>query len=309
MAIRFHQFGDADVLRYEDAPVPKPGPDEILIRVEAAAVNPVDAKIRAGRFRGESNFPMIPGFDVAGTVEATGEKVTTFKKGEPVYVYLSLDQGGGYAQFAVAKASSTARKPAALTYEEAAAVPLAGSTAWEALVEIAKLQSGQTILIHGGSGGVGSFAVQIARALGAKVIATGSAAHQQFLKKLGADQTIDYRATKFEQVAKDVDVVLDTVGGDTLERSYDVVKKGGIIVSIVQPPDPAKLAAHGIRGTVFLVKPSGTVLNELTKLIEAKKLKPEVSAVYPLAEAAKAQKAIETRHTRGKIVLRVGNKP
>ena len=309
-AVRAHEYGGTEVLKHEDAPRPEPGEDEILVRVVAAGVNPVDAKVRAGKFKQPgAKLPFIPGYDISGVVEKAGAQATKFKPGDEVYAYLSLGRGGAYAEYAIAKESELAAKPKTITHEEAAAVPLAALTAWQALVEKAKLAKGQTVLIHGGSGGVGSFAVQIAKARGAKVIATASAANQEFLKELGADQTIDYRAQKFEEVAKEVDVVLDTVAGETLQRSYDVVKKGGIIVSVLEPPKKAELEKRGIRGTVFLVQPNAEQLAEIAQLIDTKKVKPFVSQTLPLREAQKAHTAIETGHTRGKIVLKVSDEP
>jgi NADPH:quinone reductase-like Zn-dependent oxidoreductase len=247
--------------------------------------------------------------DAAGVIEKAGSKISTLKAGDPVYAFFTLRGEGGYAQFALAKENEVARKPSAITYGQAAAVPAAGSTAWQALVDAAKLSEGQTVLIHGGSGGVGHFAIQIAKARGARVIATASTANQDFLKKLGADQAIDYTKTKFEDVVKDVDVVLDAVGGETLTRSYAVVKKGGIIVTIAGEPDQAALDAHSIRGVSISASPKAGTFENLTRLIEAKKLTPVVSQVLPLAEVAKAQEQIATRHTRGKIVLRVAPEP
>lgn len=305
-AVRAHDYGGAEVLKYEDAPRPEPADDEILVRVFAAGVNPVDAKVRAGMFKQPgAKLPLVPGYDISGVVEKTGANAAKFKAGDEVYAYVSLQRGGAYAEYAIAKESELAAKPKTLTHEQAAAVPLAALTAWQALIEKAKMTEGQTVLIHGGSGGVGSFAVQIAKARGAKVIATASAANQEFLKELGADQTIDYRAQKFEEVAKDVAVVLDTVAGETLRRSYDVVKKGGFIVSVLEPPNKAELEKRGIRGTVFLVQPNAEQLAEIAQLLDAKKVKSFVSQTFPLAEASKAHTAIETGHTRGKIVLRV----
>ena len=309
-AVRAHDFGGINVLKYEDAPRPEPKENELLVRVIAAAVNPVDAKVRQGMFKMPgTQLPLITGYDVSGVVEKAGAKVTKFKTGDAVYAYLDLSRGGGYAEYAIVKENEAAAKPRSISHEQAAAVPLAALTAWQALIETAKLSEGQTVLIHGGSGGVGSFAVPIAKARGAKVIATASAANQDFLKELGADQAIDYRATKFEEVAKDVDVVLDTVAGDTLKRSYDVVKKGGFIVSILDMPAKAELDKRGIRGTAILVKPSSEGLAEIAKLIDAGKVKPFVSQTLPLAETASAHEAIETGHTRGKIVLRVADEP
>jgi NADPH:quinone reductase-like Zn-dependent oxidoreductase len=304
-AIVVHEYGGPEVLKYEDSPRPEPKDDEILIRVVAAGVNPVDASIRAGRFK-TGSLPFIPGMDVSGVIEKTGTKITRLKEGEPVYAYLSFKEQGGYAEFAIAKENETSPKPKSITYEQAAAVPLAATTAWQALIETAKLSAGQTVLIHGGSGGVGHFAIQIAKALGAKVIATASTPNQDLLKQLGADQAIDYTKTKFEDVVKDVDVVLDATRSDALAHSYGVVKKGGIIVSITGQPDQAELDKHGIRGSSMMAHPDVKVLDELGKLIDAKKIKPIVSQVFPLSEASKAQQQIETRHTRGKIVLKVG---
>src|SRR5437868_8771729 len=249
-AVFVHEFGGPEVLKYEDAPRPEPKDDEILVRVIAAGVNPVDAYARQGMLakRGLDNRPSIIGYDIAGVVEKTGANAKKFKAGDAVYSYLSVMRGGGYAEFAVAKESETALKPRNINFVEAAAVPLAATTAWQALVDTAKIDKGQTVLIHGGSGGVGSFAIPIAKARGAKVIATASTAHQESLKQLGVDQAIDYTKQKFEEIAKDVDVVLDSVGKDTLARSYGVVKKGGFIATLVARLDQAELDKHGIRG-------------------------------------------------------------
>ena len=293
-------------MTYEDAPRPQSKDDEVLIRVMAAAVNPVDVFIREGR---SDQFPLIPGMDVAGVVEQVGNKVTKFKRGDAIYAYLSFDEQGGYAEFAVAKQDHAALKPKSIDFEQAAAVPLAATTAWQALIEKAGLTAGQTVLIHGGSGGVGTFAVQIAKARGAKVIATASTANQDLLKQLGVDQPIDYTTTKFEDVVKDVDVVLNAVRGDTLARSYGAVKKGGIIVSITGQPDPVELEKHGIRGTGLGAHPDAKVLEELAKLIDAGKITPIVSAVMPLIYVAKAHQQIASRHTRGKVVLKVAEPP
>ena len=230
-AVVVHEFGGPEVMKYEDVPRPEPKEDEILVRVMAAAVNPVDSYVRQGMLakHGMDKRPAIIGYDISGVVEKTGANAKKFKAGDKVYSYLSVMRGGGYAEFAVAKESETALKPKNIDFGEAAAVPLAATTAWQSLVDEAKLNVGQTVLIHGGSGGVGSFAIQIAKARGAKVIATASTAHQDLLKQLGVDQAIDYTATKFEDVVKDVDLVLNCVRADALGRSYGVVKKGGRI--------------------------------------------------------------------------------
>jgi len=310
-AVVIHEYGGPEVLKYEDMPRPEPKDDELLIRVVAAGVNPVDGMIREGMFAKEGNraFPIILGGDVAGVVEKVGSKITKFKAGDPVFAYVSLDNSGGYAQYALVTEREAAPKPKSLTYMEAAAVPIVAMTAWQALIDTAKLSAGQTVLIHGGSGGVGSFAIQIAKARGAKAIATASTANQDFLKQLGADVAIDYTKQKFEDVAKDVDVVLDSIGRDTLARSYAVVKKGGIIVSLVARPKESELEKHGIRGTALNVEPNSEELAEIGKLIDDKKIKVIVSQTFPLSEAMKAQEQVATGHTRGKIVLKIADEP
>jgi len=310
-AIVAHEYGGPDVLKYEDVPRPEPKEDQILVRVIAAGVNPVDGMIRSGMFAKyeKTVFPIILGADIAGVVEKAGSKITKFKASDPVFAYVSLKNGGGYAEYAVATEVEAAAKPKSLSYVEAAAVPVVALTAWQALIDTAKLSAGQTVLIHGGSGGVGTSAIQIAKARGAKVIATASTANQDLLKQLGADVAIDYTKQKFEDVATDVDVVLDSVGKDTLARSYGVVKKGGFIVSIVGRPDPAELEKHGIRGASISVEPNSSELAEIGRLIDEKKIKVIVSQTFPVAEAAKAQEQIATHHTRGKIVLKVAEEP
>src|SRR5262249_438905 len=215
----------------------------------------------------------------------------------------------GYAQYALTTERETAPKPKSLTYVEAAAVPIVALTAWQALVDSARLSAGQTVLIHGGSGGVGSFAIQIAKARGPNVTATASTANQDLLKELGADVAIDYTKQKFEDVAKDVDVVLDSVGKDTLARSYAVVKKGGFIVSLVARVDQNELSKHGIHGGALSVDPKSEELAEIGKLIDQGKIKVIVSQTFPLSEARRAQERVATGHTRGKIVLKVADEP
>jgi len=310
-AIVIHEYGGPEVLKYEDVPRPEPKDDQLLVRVIAAGVNPVDGMIRSGMFAkgGNGAFPMILGGDIAGVVEKVGSKITKFKPGDPVFAYVSLDNNGGYAQYALTTERETASKPKSLTYVEAAAVPIVALTAWQALVDSAKLSAGQTVLIHGGSGGVGSFAIQIAKARGAKVIATASTANQDLLKELGADVAIDYTKQKFEDVAKDVDVVLDSVGKDTLARSYGVLKKGGFIVSIVARPDQTELDKHGIHGAALSVDPNSEELADIGKLIDQGKIRVIVSQTFPLSEAKTAQEQVATGHTRGKIVLKVADEP
>ena len=308
-AIVVHEYGGPEVLKYEDAPRPEPKENEVLVRVMAAGVNPVDALIRSGKYAKffGTSLPLVPGYDIAGVVEKIGTKIAKLKVGDAVYAYPMW--GGGYAEYAVATDGEAALKPKSISFVEAAGVPLAALTAWQALIDVAKMDKGQTVLVHGGSGGVGSFAIQIAKARGAKVIATASTSNQDLLKQLGADVAIDYTKQKFEDVAKDVDVVLDSVGKDTLARSYGVVKKGGFIASLVAKPDQAELDKHGIRGAPISVKPNASELAEITKLIDEKKIKPIVSQVLPLTEAVKAQEQAATHHTRGKIVLKIADAP
>jgi len=309
-AVVIHEYGGTEVLKYEDVPRPEPQTDQILVRVVAAGVNPVDGMIRSGMFANEKRaFPIILGGDIAGVVEKVGSKITKFKVGDPVFAYVSLDNSGGYAQYALVTEREAAPKPRSLTYVEAAAVPIVALTAWQALIDTAKLKSGQTVLIHGGSGGVGSFAIQIAKARGAKVMATASTANQDFLKQLGAEVAIDYTKQKFEDIAKDVDVVPDSIGKDTLARSYGVVKKGGIIVSLVARPNQSELEKHGIRGEALSVDPNSDELTEIGKMINDEKIKVIVSQTFPLSEAIKAQQQVATGHTRGKIVLKVADEP
>lgn len=305
-AVRVEKFGGPEVLILADIAKPTPSAGEVLIRVEAAGVNPVDWKLRQGLMgaRGPQP-PFIAGFDVSGVVESAAPDVKDFKPGDEVFAYLPIGRGGGYAEFVAVAATAVAKKPAKADHLAAAGVPLAGLTAWQALFEQANLQPGQSVLIHAGAGGVGHFAVQFAKAKGAKVYATASVANQDFLKKLGADVAIDYKTQKFEEVAKDMDLVLDMIGGDTLARSYEVVKKGGTLVSIVAMPDQAKCKELGITGKVFLVHPDGKQLAEIAALIDDGKVVPHVDSTFPLAEAGKAQEKSKQGHAVGKIVLKV----
>ena len=310
-AIVVHEFGGPEVLKYEDAPRPEPKEDEMLIKVFAAGVNSFDGVLRSGKFAKifKMQLPWIPGYDVAGTVEKVGGKVSKFKVGDPVYAFISIPTGGGYAEYALAKQNQVALKPATISFVEAAGVPSVALTAWQALVDKGNLQSGQTVLIHGASGGVGMFAIPIAKIRGAKVFATASTANQDFLKQLGADVAIDYKTQKFEDIAKEVDVVVDGVGGETLTRSYSIVKRGGILVNLVGRVDQAQLDKHGIRGVSLEAEYSGDQLAHIGKLIDEKKIKVVVSQTFPLAEATEAQKEADTGHARGKIVLKVRDEP
>ena len=308
-AVVAHEYGAPEVLKIEGVPRPKPNEDEALVRVIASGVNPADPLTLSGKYAREfgTHLPLIPGYEIAGVVEKTGANVTKLKVGDAVYGYPTF--GGGWAEYITVKEWEIAAKPKTLNFVEAAAVPMGALTAWQALVDVAKLQPGQTVLIHGGSGGVGSFAIQIAKARGARVIATASTANQDLLKQLGADVAVDYTKTKFEDVAKDVDAVLDPVGKETLARSYGVVKKGGIVMSLVARPDPAEIKKRGIRGAGISVHPDAEDLAEIAQLIDAGKIKPIVTQVLPLSEAIAAEKQAATHHTRGKVVLQISDEP
>src|SRR5260221_9684234 len=302
-AIRIHQYGGPEVLAQVEMQRPTPGHDEVLIKVHAAAVNPADWKMRAGHMKEvfPLTFPATLGWDVSGTVEEAGDKLTQFKRGDEVY---ALVNGGGYAEYVVAKESVVAKKPRTLDHVHAAAVPVAGVTAFQALFEVAQLRAGQKVLIHAAAGGVGNFAVQLAKAKGAYVIGTASSKNQAFLGELGVDQAVDYNKTRFEDVVRDVDVVLDTIGGDTQERSFKVLKKGGILVSIVQPPSQELAAKCGVSALFYGAHPSSSDLTEIAKLIDDGKVKPVVETILPLAEARRAHELSESGHGRGKIVLK-----
>jgi NADPH:quinone reductase-like Zn-dependent oxidoreductase len=308
-AIVAHDYGGPEVLKYEDVPLPEPKENEILVRVIASGVNPADPLILNGKYAKEfgTHLPLVLGYDMAGVVVKTGAKVTKLKVGDPVYAYLLW--GGGWAEYCISNEAESAIKPKSLSFVDASSVPLAALTAWQALIHIGKIESGQTVLIHGGSGGVGSFAIQIAKARGARVIATASTANQDLLKQLGADVVIDYTKQRFEEIAHDVDLVLDPVGRDTLARSYGVVKKGGIVVTIVSRCDEAELKKHEIRGASLSSHPDASELAEITKLIDDGKIKPIVTEVLPLTDAAKAVAQAETHHTRGKLVLKIADEP
>lgn len=305
-AVRIHRYGGPEVLVYEDAPRPKPSRGEVLIRVHAAGVNPVDWKTREGYLRqGHPSLPLIPGRDVSGVVENAGPRVASIKRGDEVYSLADFSRDGAYAKYIVVGESEVALKPKSIDHIHAAAIPLAALTAWQSLFDAAQLRSGQSVLIHGAAGGVGSFAVQLAKWRKAHVIGTASGRNQQFMRELGADETVDYQTTRFENAVHDVNVVFDTIGGDTQKRSWKVLKKSGILVSIVAPPSAEEAAAHGVRQAYVFVQPNVAQLAELAKLADAWKLTPVVEAVLTLSEARRAHELSQTGHTRGKIVLRV----
>jgi NADPH:quinone reductase-like Zn-dependent oxidoreductase len=305
-AICANDYGGPEVLVFEDVPRPKASPGEALIHVRAAGVNPIDWKIRSGMAKDmfPVSFPWIPGLDISGVIDEVGANVTDLKPGDAVYGMLE-SRSGGYAEYAAAKASDLAPKPESLDFIQAAALPLVSMVAWQALFDTAHLTQGQTVLIHGASGGVGHMAVQLARWKGAKVVGTASANNTQFLKELGADEVIDYHKTKFEDVVHDANVVLDLIGGDTQKRSWKVLKKGGILISTVGVSTPEEAAKYGVRAVSFMAHPDGSELRQVGKLIDEGKVKPVVSTVLPLKDAEKAHELSQSGHSRGKIVLKV----
>jgi NADPH:quinone reductase-like Zn-dependent oxidoreductase len=303
-AVRIYQYGGPEVLTLEDIPQPTPGPGQVLVRIRAAGVNPADWKIRAGLFKDfmPLELPAILGFDFSGEIESLGSGVTQFKKGDPVFGTAN----GTYAEYVGAGLAEVALKPTSLDHVHAASVPVSAKTAWQALFDAGGLTAGGKVLIHGAAGSVGGFAVQLAKAKGSHVYGTASGRNQAYLKELGADEPIDYETTRFEDVARDVDVVLDTQGGQTQQRSFAVLKKGGILVSIAQPPSQEEAAKYGVRATFMGSQPNVEQLTEIARLVDAGKLKTTVEAVLPLEDARHAQELSQAGHVRGKIVLTCG---
>jgi NADPH:quinone reductase-like Zn-dependent oxidoreductase len=311
-AIRIHNYGGPEVLHYEDAPRPEPQAGEVLVRVHAAGVNPIDWKVREGHMKDfwPHKFPLILGWDLSGVVEELGAGPAAagrFKIGDEVYSIPDPTRNGAYADYIVVRESELALKPTSLHHIRAAAVPLAALTAWQSLFDTAQLQPGQRVLIHAGSGGVGHFAVQLAKWKGAYVFATASTKNQDLLRELGVDKAIDYTQQRFEDVAHNIDIVLDTMGGETQERSWSVLKKGGVLVSLVQPPSEEKAKELGVRAAFVAGHPSGAQLAEIAKLIDSGELKPVIDRILPLSEVRRAHELSQSGHTHGKIVLRVSN--
>ena len=303
-AVRIHRFGDPSVLQVDEIDRARPTGDQLLIKVRAASVNPVDYKIRQGGYPRvtEDKLPITLGRDVAGVVEKAGGG---FKVGDEVYAHLDWADGG-YAEYAVVAPVGVAAKPKSLDMIQAAAVPLAATTAWQGLFQHGNLKRGQKVLIHGASGGVGGFAVQFAKAEGAYVYATASGEGVQAVRDDGADEVIDYKKQKFEDVAKDVDLVFDLIGGDTQARSFAVVKPGGALISTVQDPDKAKAAEKQLTAKRYMAEPNADHLKRIGELIDAGKVKVVVAETFPLEQAAAAHASLQNDHPRGKIVLKVG---
>ncbi|MFI1562329.1 NADP-dependent oxidoreductase [Streptomyces sp. NPDC020490] len=304
-AVVVERWGGPESLVEREIERPRPGLQEVLVRVHAAGVNPVDWKTRAGGFLIEWGAVPAVGWDVSGTVEAVGPGVGMFRPGDEVFgMPLFPRQAGAYAEYVVAPARHFAPKPVGLNHAEAAALPLAALTAWQALVDAADVRPGERVLVHAAAGGVGHFAVQIAKARGAYVIGTASAGKHDLVRRLGADEVVDYRAVRFEDVVTGVDVVLDAIGGETAERSLQVLRAGGRLITLTGPDDvPA--ARDGVRAMWVLVEPDHRGLREIAALVERGELKPVIETVLPLAQAAKAHQIGEQGRTTGKIVLTV----
>ena len=308
-AIRIHSYGGPEVLKYEDAPRPEPQTNEVLIRIHAAGVNPIDWKVREGHMKDfwPHKFPLILGWDFSGVVEEIGQRVSLFKKGDEVYSLPDPTRDGAYADYIVVRESELALKPNSLHHIRAAAVPLAALTAWQSLFDTAKLQPGQRVLIHAGSGGVGHLAVQLAKWKGAYVFATASTKNQDLLRELGVDEPIDYTQQRFENVVRDIDIVLDTLGGETQKHSWSILKKGGNLVSLVQQPSEEKAEELGVRAAIIGAQSNGAQLAEIAKIIDSGKLAPVIDRILPLSEVRRAQELSKSGHTHGKIVLRINN--
>ncbi len=324
-------YGNNDAIEISDQPLPAVGQRDVLIKIHAASVNPVDYKIRDGGLKAilPLKFPLILGCDCAGVIEKIGAEVRTFKPGDAVYVRLEKDRIGAYADYAVANENSVALKPANLNFVEAASIPLVGLTAWQALIDIGKLQAGQKVLIHAGSGGVGTFAIQLAKHIGAFVATTTSAKNFDLVKRLGADVVIDYKMQKFDELLTDYDLVFDTLGGDTQHLSFSVLKPGGTLVTIAGIPTAefgrewgvnpfirfamgwknrlsSKLAqARGAKFTYLFMHPSGEQLREITKLIESGKIKPVIDKVFDLDHVRDALTYSASGHAVGKVIVNI----
>jgi NADPH:quinone reductase-like Zn-dependent oxidoreductase len=306
-AVRISSYGGPEVLTEEYAPTPEPLAREVLIEVYAAGVNPIDWKVREGYAKGwlRHKLPLIPGWDVSGVIAELGDSAEGFREGDGVYAKLDPGRNGAYAEYVVSSVENIAPKPRSIDHVHAAAVPVAALTAWQSLFDLADLSKGQTVLIHAAAGGVGHFAVQFAKWKGARVIGTASARNEQFVRKLGADVFIDYAAGRFEDKLSGVDCVLDTMGGDVLSRSLQVLKKGGIVVSTLEEPSAEEVARYGVRAAHVLARGDSGQLRQIAGLIDSGDVMPIVEAVLPLAKARRAHEMSQTGHVRGKIVLRV----
>ena len=307
-AIQIHEYGGLDVLKLEEIPRPEPAAGELLVRVLAAGVNPVDWKTRAGRgvskLYGDKRFPLVVGWDVSGNVEEIGPDVAGFAAGDAVFGMPRFPEvAAAYADYVTVPADEVVLKPDSITHVQAAALPLVALTAWQALFETADLQEGQSVLIHAAAGGVGHVAVQLAKWKKAFVIGTASERNAGYLAEIGVDLFVDYQAQRFEDVVADIDVVLDGMSGETRARSWGVLKPGGMLVSIQGAPDLETAEKFGVRAAGILVYPNGNQMAQIAELADRGIIKPHVDAIYPLSEAAQAQEHVFSGHTRGKVVL------
>lgn len=301
-AMRIHSFGGPEVLQLDEVPRPEPERDEVLVRIKAASVNPVDYKIRSGAWAKPEQLPMVLGGDFSGTIARCGTQVQDWETGDDVFAMLPSDRHA-YAEYVTIKASDAVPKPQTVDHEHAASVPLSALTAWQGLFDQGALQRGQHVLIHGAAGGVGHFAVQFAKIAGAKVTATASNVDMEFLRQLGADQVIDYKSERFEDRVRDVDLVFDLIGGETQDRSWAVLKPGGTLVSTLGQPSKDKAQARKASGKGYGVHPSAQQLGEIAQLIDEGKVRPYVQAVYAMKNVAEAQAHLEHEHVQGKTVL------
>lgn len=309
-AIRMHDYGGPEVLHLDGVPIPEPAAGQVRIRIHAVGINPFEWKLREGRMRAriELKLPHVPGFDVTGVIDKLGPSAGEWRVGDAVIAALNRAPQGGYAEYAVVSCEDVVRKPGAMSFEEATGLLTPAATAWRFLVEITGLTAGQQLFIHGGAGGVGSAAIQIAKARGAQVITTASAHNSEYLRELGADEVINYRVQRFEDRIGAADVVLDAVGGDTLDRTPAAMKAGAVLVSAAGQPDPQKCEHARIRcpSTAWNTAAAfGPRLREITTLAEAGKFRVNVDRVFGLEAAATAQELNRQGHTRGKIVLKV----
>jgi NADPH:quinone reductase-like Zn-dependent oxidoreductase len=310
-AIVLKAFGSVDNFAIEEIPQPSIQDDEVLVAVKAASINPVDMKTRSGKAmatRLKDENPIILGWDISGVVDKVGANVKDFKPGDEVFGMVNFPgHGKAYAEYVAAPAAHLAAKPANISHEEAAAATLAALTAWQALYTHIRVQPGNRVLIHAASGGVGHFAVQIAKYLGGYVIGTSSASNKDFVLSLGADEHFDYKSKPFEEAISNIDIVLDTIGGDNIERSFEVVRKGGTVITLPSNTSEGiveKAKAKDINGFFFMVQSNGEDMKQLAELLEKGIIKPHVSAIYSFDEIGKAHQQIETGSTRGKIVIK-----
>ena len=330
-ALVFKRYGRLDQITFADIPKPAPGPDEILVQVHAAGLNPVDNKIREGQMKSilRLQLPATLGSDLAGVVLEVGHRVTRFKPGDAVFASIFGQRSGALAELAVVPENAAALKPANLDFVQAASIPMVGLTSWQALKERAQIQRGQKVFIPAGAGGIGTFAIQLAKYLGAEVATSTSAGNADLVRSLGADEVIDYHTQKFEEVLRDYDAVLGTIPGESLEKSFQILKPKGAVVSLVGPPDAAFGRTRGMNSLVLFVlwllsrkvhrlakkwdvgysflfaHPDGGQLAEIGELLEAKTMRPVIDKVFPFDQAKEALAYLEKGRAKGKVVVQV----